>query len=86
MTFKVRIRWLKELSPDSNDLAERHLDLPELRDEDCGDGLVKRRAIHVDGGADGDDEARDARVQTHVVAATNRYGHRRWAGNETWEV
>lgn len=67
----------KNSLPDRHNLAKRHVDPPELGDEDGRHGLVQRRAVHVDGGSDGDHEAGDARVQPHVVAAPDRDGHRR---------
>lgn len=62
--------------PYSDDLPKRHLDLPELCDEDGGDGLVQRRAVHVDSRSDGDHETCDTRIQAHVVTTTYRNWHR----------
>jgi hypothetical protein len=66
-----------EGSPDSHDLAEGHLDFPELRNEDGSYRLIERRPIHVDSGSDGDHESRDTGIQTHFVAAPDRDWHRR---------
>lgn len=49
-------------SPNSDDLADGESQTSDLRDEDGGHGFVEGCAVHVDGGADGDDEAGDAHV------------------------
>lgn len=53
--------------PDGDDLAEVQLVVVDLGNEDGGHRLVERRAVHVDGGADGQDEADDAPVDVVVL-------------------
>lgn len=44
--------------------------LIDLGDEDGSDGLVERGAVHVDGGPDGEHEARHAPVNAVVLQET----------------
>ena len=61
---------VKVNSPDGDDLAGVKVNVVDLRDEDRSDRLVERRAVHVDGGADGEDEASDAPVDAVVLLQT----------------
>lgn len=61
--------------PDGDDLAEVHLHVVDLGDEDGGQGLVQRRPVHVDGGPHRQHEARDALVDPVVLLQTLE-GHR----------
>lgn len=66
---------------DRHDVAEAERDAAGLRDEERGHGLVQRRAVHVDGGADGHDEARDAHVHAvELLEAVHGHGQRGGAG------
>lgn len=76
--FVIKILLLKNneiFTPDSNNFAKRHIDFPQLSNEDGRHSFIQGGAVHVDGSADGDHEACDARIQAHVVATTNCYGH-----------
>ena len=57
-------------SPDDDDLPGVEVEVVELRDEDGGNGLVQRRAVHVDGGADRKYELADALVDAGVLLQT----------------
>ena len=58
--------------------VERHV--VHLGDEDGGDGDEQRRAVHVDGGADGQNEPADAPVHLGLLLDTlQRDGQRRRA-------
>ncbi len=57
-------------SRSGDDLAGVEADVVVLRDEDGGDGLVERRAVHVDGGADRKHEACDGLVHTRLLLDT----------------
>lgn len=59
--------FVATFSPDSNDLAPVEIDPVHLRDEDGGDGLIKRRAVHVDCGTDWEDETRYSLVDAQVL-------------------
>ena len=64
-------------APDGNDVAKVHGDLVDVGDEERSDRLVQRRAVHIDGGTDGNNEGAHARV--HVVVhlqAVKRHRHR----------
>lgn len=47
---------LKPVSPDCNDLSAVQGDVIHLGDKDGRHGLIQRRAVHVDGGTDGQHE------------------------------
>lgn len=64
--------------PDSDDLADGESQSSDLRDEDGGHGFVEGGAVHVDGGADGDDEAGHAPVNV-VLLLKALEGH--WQGS-----
>ena len=51
---------------DGEELPDAGVHVVHLGDEDGGDGLVQRCAVHVDGGADGEDEPGDPGV--HLAA------------------
>ena len=59
--------FVATFSPDSNDLAPVEIDPVHLSDEDGGDGLIKRRAVHVDCGTDWEDETRYSLVDAQVL-------------------
>ena len=64
--------------PDNDDAGDTEGDAVDLGDEDAGHRLVQSRAVHVDGGSDGSDEANDALV--HLVLrrqALHRHRQRR---------
>ena len=44
--------------------------------EDCADGLINSRAVHVDRRAERQDEGADLRLRTHLVAALDVDGER----------
>lgn len=58
---------ISQLSPDSNDLAPVELNPVHLSDEDGGHGLIKRRAVHVDGGTHWEDKACHSLVDAQVL-------------------
>lgn len=62
-------------SQDGEDLSSVQLHVVELGDEDGRDALEDGGAVHVDGGADGEDEAADAFV--HAVVLFNAFHHGR---------
>ena len=53
--------------PDSDNVSHGERDVADLGDEDGRHGLVQRRAVHVDGGPNGHDEARHAGVDSILV-------------------
>lgn len=62
-------------APDGDNLPPVEVDGVHLRDEDGRHRLVERRAVHVDGGAHGQDESRHPLVDAQVVLqATERDG------------
>lgn len=63
-------------SPDCDDTAQREWHIPDLRDEERGDGLIKGGAVHVDGGADGHHEARHPGVDS-VFLLERRHRNRK---------
>ena len=54
-------------SPDGDDLAKVKLVVVHLSDENGRHGLVERRAVHVNGGADGQHKADDPPVDVVVL-------------------
>lgn len=56
--------------PDGDQLAEVQLIVINLSDKDGRHGLVQCRAVHVDGGAHGEDEAGDLSVNMAVFQQT----------------
>lgn len=61
-------------SQDGEDLSGVQLVVVELSDEDGGDALEDGRPVHVDRGADGEDEAADTFVHTVVLLTTFYHG------------
>jgi len=53
--------------PDGEDLSEVEVHVVDLGDEDGRHRLVERRAVHVDGGAHGQHEARHPLVHSVVL-------------------
>lgn len=56
--------------PDGDDLTEVHLHVVDLGNKDGRQRLVQSRAVHVDGGADRQHEARDPLVDAVVLLQT----------------
>lgn len=56
--------------PDDENLAKVKFHAIELSNKDGCHGLVEGGAVHVDGGAHGQDEARDLFIHTDVLLQT----------------
>lgn len=56
--------------PDGDQLAKVQLVVVDLSDEDGRHSLVQRRAVHVDGGPHGEDEASDLPLDVTVLQQT----------------
>ena len=66
---------------DGEDLANAGVHVLHLGDEDGGHGLVQGRPVHVDGGADGEDEPGDPGVDAVLLLeAVHGDGERGGAG------
>ena len=66
--------------PDGDDFPNVHVHVVDLRNEESCHSLVERRAVHVDGGSHGDDEAAHAGV--HVVVVLQAF-QCHWHGGRT---
>lgn len=74
------VDWL----PDGDQLTKVQLVVVDLSDEDGRHGLVERRAVHVDGGTHGQDEAGDLPFHVAVLQQTlHGDGQRGRAGERT---
>ncbi len=84
LEFKIYIvlRWpLLENLHDGDVVSCRELLVVHLGDEDGGDGDEERGAVHVDRGADGQDELGDAAVHLGFVHAAEGDGQGGGAGD-----
>lgn len=63
--------------PNRNDFSERKIDRAKLSNEKSGDSFVQSGAVHVDLGADWNDESRYPGIQAQFVQGLYRQGQSR---------